>query len=220
MQLWPGYLTSIRQHERDILLCAEITNKVMRTDTVFKIMSDLRNNNRNFRDAVNTEIIGMTVLTDYNNKTYRVDDIDWSKSPKDEFDTKNGKLSFANYYKNRYQLTIRDMNQPLLMSKAKDKDIRGGRDQMIALIPELCRATGLSENMRNNFRCTKAMSDYTRMVPDKRIQKLLEFNRRLSTTKESAQVLTEWNFQLEKTQVEVTGRILPMQNIVFGNSSK
>lgn len=152
MQLWPGYQTSIRQHERDILLCAEITNKVMRTETILNIMSDLRNNNRNFRDAVNTEIIGMTVLTDYNNKTYRVDDIDWTKSPKDAFDTKNGPLTFADYYKTRYKITIRDMNQPLLMSKAKEKDIRGGRDQMIALIPELCRATGLSENMRNNFR--------------------------------------------------------------------
>lgn len=64
------------------------------------------------------------------------------------------------------------------------------------------------------------MSDYTRMVPDKRIQKLLDFNRRLSTTTESAQTLTEWNFQLERTQVEVAGRILPMQNIVFGNNSK
>lgn len=152
MQLWPGYQTSIRQHERDILLCAEITNKVMRTETVLNIMSELRNNTRNFRDAVNTEIIGMTVLTDYNNKTYRIDDIDWNQSPKDEFETKTGKESFISYYKRRYQIQVRDMNQPLLMSKAKEKDIRGGREQMIALIPELCRATGLTEKMRADFK--------------------------------------------------------------------
>ena len=28
LELWPGYLTSIRQHENDILMCAEITHKV------------------------------------------------------------------------------------------------------------------------------------------------------------------------------------------------
>lgn len=214
----------------------------MRTETVLNIMGELKDNNRNFRDCVNTEVIGMTVLTDYNNKTYRIDDIDWTKSPKDEFDTKGGKESFANYYFRRYQIRIRDLNQPLLMSKAKERDIRGGRDQIIALIPELCRVTGLSDKMRNNFRyaqhcdknsfeiqlllffylnrCTRAMSDYTRMAPDKRIQKLLEFNRRLSGTAASAATLREWDIKLSATQVDVSGRVLNNENIVFGNNKK
>lgn len=37
LELWPGYLTSIRQHERDILMCSEITNKVMRLETILDI---------------------------------------------------------------------------------------------------------------------------------------------------------------------------------------
>lgn len=39
IQLWPGYITSIRQHETDILLCAEVTNKVMRTETIHDIIT-------------------------------------------------------------------------------------------------------------------------------------------------------------------------------------
>jgi len=34
LELWPGYETSIRRYEDGILLCAEISTKVMRQETV------------------------------------------------------------------------------------------------------------------------------------------------------------------------------------------
>lgn len=152
IQLWPGYQTSIRQHEKDILLCAEITNKVMRTETIYDIMHKIiREDNANFKVKFATEVIGMTVLTDYTQKTYRVDDVDWDSSPSDTFDTKEGKVSFIDYYKRKYNIRIRDPKQPMLISKSKEKDLRGGKSEAIALIPELCRATGLSDQMRTNF---------------------------------------------------------------------
>lgn len=40
MELWPGYLTSIRQHENGILMCAEITYKVMRHQTLLDILNE------------------------------------------------------------------------------------------------------------------------------------------------------------------------------------
>ena len=38
LELWPGYVTSIRQHELGILLCCETSNKILRTDTVLDQM--------------------------------------------------------------------------------------------------------------------------------------------------------------------------------------
>ena len=38
LEVWPGYITSIRQHENSIMLCAEVSNKRIRTDTVFEQM--------------------------------------------------------------------------------------------------------------------------------------------------------------------------------------
>lgn len=52
----------------------------------------------------------------------------------------------------RYNIQIRDPEQPLIVSKAKLRDIRGGQDDHILLVPELCRATGITDDMRNNFR--------------------------------------------------------------------
>ena len=46
LELWPGYITSIRQHEHDILTCAEITHKVMRDETLLTILNDCYQSSR------------------------------------------------------------------------------------------------------------------------------------------------------------------------------
>ena len=44
-------------------------------------------------------IIGSVVLTRYNNKTYRIDDISWDMTPKDTFQSSSGdSISFVDYY--------------------------------------------------------------------------------------------------------------------------
>lgn len=69
--MWPGYITSIRQHEQDILMCAEISHKIMRSETVYDIIVRVRNESRaDFQKALEKTLLGTTVLTDYNNKTF------------------------------------------------------------------------------------------------------------------------------------------------------
>lgn len=43
LQLWPGYETSIGRFETDILLCAEISTKVMRQETVLDYLNQCAN---------------------------------------------------------------------------------------------------------------------------------------------------------------------------------
>ena len=52
IEIWPGYVTSIRQYEKDILMCAEITHKVMRTDTALKLLSDCCRESGNYKVIV------------------------------------------------------------------------------------------------------------------------------------------------------------------------
>jgi len=45
-------------------------------------------------------VIGTTVMTKYNNQTYRIDDIDENSDPNSEFSKKDGaKISYVQYYK-------------------------------------------------------------------------------------------------------------------------
>lgn len=101
VEIWPGYITSIRQHEQDILLCAEITHKIMRVETVYDVLNRIRKEERDYKNAAEKALLGSTVLTDFNNKTYRIDDIRWDESPKNTFPHSTmGDVSFADYFKN------------------------------------------------------------------------------------------------------------------------
>ncbi|XP_034253131.1 piwi-like protein Siwi [Thrips palmi] len=221
LELWPGYKTSIRQHEAGILMCAEITHKIMRTDTVLDHLAQcLREAGpHHYRDKFSKEIIGCIVLTKYNNKTYQITDVDYDKNPASSFTYQNADITFAQYMQTKYQIQIRDMRQPLLVSKAKAREIRAGRDEIIDLIPEVCYATGLSDNMRGKWQLMAAVSRHTRIQPAERVNRLLAFNRRLQT---NPQVMTEFgrfNMSLDNQLVRVPGRQLGVEKIYLGRDS-
>lgn len=72
----------------------------MRTDNVLDILSNCIQQTRgDYKEAFQKAVIGMVVLTDYNNKFYRIDDVDFSTSPESTFKTKTGNESFIDYYK-------------------------------------------------------------------------------------------------------------------------
>ncbi|XP_037960636.1 protein aubergine-like [Teleopsis dalmanni] len=217
IEIWPGYITSIRQHERDILLCAEITHKVMRNDTLYTILRQLTVETKDYQKAFKNEVIGSIALTDYNNKTYRITDVDFKSSPLSTFSLKDKQVSFAEYFKSRYNLIITDTSQPMLISKPTNKNIRGGQEEFISLIPEFTRATGITDHMRTNVRLMKSMSDYTRLNPEMRIQRLRNFNERLNSSAKSTEVLEEWNMKLDKDLLKIPARILPHEQILLGH---
>lgn len=58
LEIWPGYTTSIRQHEQDILLCAEITHKIMRTDTLLQILIKCAQESGDYQNIFKKEVVG------------------------------------------------------------------------------------------------------------------------------------------------------------------
>lgn len=219
MELWPGYKTSIRQHESSILLCVDVTWKVMRNDTVLDMFRLLHQRNpQNLRNALEREVVGCVVLTQYNNKTYRVDDIDWEKNPASTFNFKGEQISYAEYMKRKYGIEIKDMRQPLLISRASARDRRAGVDEIICLIPEVCHCTGLTDAMRGNHRLMQDLAVHTRVDPAQRIQGLMDFNRRLLTNQQAVAQLAMFDMSLEKDLVTVNGRVEVAEQIMFGGN--
>lgn len=88
------------------------------------------------------------------------------------------------------------------------------------LIPELARATGLTDQMRENFHLTRELGNHTRLAPNARIQRLMAYNKRLQSSEASSAVFKDWNLALDKNLVEVKGRILKNELIVFGGNQK
>ncbi|CAB3376469.1 Hypothetical predicted protein [Cloeon dipterum] len=217
MELWPGYQTSIREHENDILMCTRITHKVMRTDTVLDLMASTQRKGGNWQKAFCDAALGLVVMTDYNSRTYRVDDVDFEVTPKSKFSMRDtGDVSYAEYYEKRYNIKIKCLDQPLLISKSKAKDMRAGLPETVYIIPELCRITGLTDEMRSNFRLMSALAEHTRVGPTKRVEKMLHFSRRLMEEQRVVQELSQWNMQITNNLIQFQGRVLPQETIIQG----
>jgi len=77
----------------------------------------------------------------YNNRTYRIDDIDWNLNPGSTFTKRTGEtLSYFNYYASVYEKNLTELEQPLLVHRHRRK---GSDDEVIYLLPELCSMTGM-----------------------------------------------------------------------------
>ncbi len=96
------------------------------------------------------ELEGKVVMTAYNKRTYRIDDIDFDKNPRSTFHLRkeDRDVSYLDYYWTRYQQRISNDTQPLLLSRPTKKDRNRGDDQPVLLVPELCGMTGLTDEMR------------------------------------------------------------------------
>ncbi|KAG6794632.1 aubergine isoform X1 [Apis mellifera caucasica] len=219
LELWPGYLTSIRQHEKSILMCAEIIHKVMRQQTLLDILNDCYKQDKlDYKTSFENQVIGLVVLTDYNNNTYRISDVDFDSSPDSTFQLRTGeKISYREYYRNKYQISITNASQPMLVTRLKPRERRAGQAELVYLVPELCRATGLTDAMRDNFHLMRTLAEYTRVSPAARIDKLMVFNRRLRGNPSIVRELDEWNLHLDEKLVDVPARFLQPEKIVLGS---
>lgn len=71
----------------------------MRTDTVYDLMREIyRVDSANFQNAFKQKVLGMTVLTAYNNATYRIDDVNFDLSPMSTFVRNGVEMTIKAYY--------------------------------------------------------------------------------------------------------------------------
>ncbi|XP_076285684.1 argonaute 3 [Lasioglossum baleicum] len=218
LEVWPGYVTSISEYQGGLKLCLDAKHRVMRTETVRDIMLHF-GNKPNFKELVMKELIGLSVFTRYNNKTYRVDDIAWEKNPKFIFEKGTDKISLLDYYKTHWNIPIRDDSQPLLVHCAKIKTSTGEpQEQTILLVPELCYIASLTESIRADFRVMKDLDEVTKMSPNARRDVLKHFVQEVQNNEFPREILAKWGLSLENDLVNFTGRLIEPEEITFGQN--
>ncbi|XP_078105786.1 piwi-like protein 1 isoform X1 [Sander vitreus] len=223
LTIWPGYTTTILRYESSIMLCTDISHKVLRSETVLDFMANLRQKcgNQRFPEICAKELVGLIVLTKYNNKTYRIDDIAWDHTPNNTFTRGDKDISFKNYYKTQYNLDITDGNQVLLVSHVKKAlGPSGGPPPGPAmLIPELCYLTGLTDKMRADYNIMKDLSTHTKLEPEQREVRLNRFVSNIHTNTDAQAELDKWGLNFDKQLLHLTGRVLPAERIFQGPKS-
>ena len=198
LEVWPGYATTIAKYENNVMLTSDLAFKILRSDTVLAVMEDIHQkyyNRGNYKEEIIRQLVGQTVLTRYNNCTYRIDDIDFSKTPLDSFKTTNRKLlqqrhhqpaageefdvTYREYFQTQHNLPITSTSQPLIVSRPKKSELRRGCEE-VHLVPELCSLTGLPDEALKDFNMMKDLAVHTRVGADGRVQNLMKFINRIN----------------------------------------
>ncbi|XP_053507651.1 piwi-like protein 1 isoform X2 [Ictalurus furcatus] len=219
LTIWPGFVTSILQYESSIMLCLDVSHKVLRSETVLDFMGNLRHQcgDQRFVDICTKELVGVIVLTKYNNKTYRIDDIAWDQTPNNTFTRGDTDISFNEYFSSRYDLQITDRNQVLLVSHVRRLGPAGAPPPgPVLLIPEFCYLTGLTDKMRNDFNIMRDLSTHTRLTPEQRENRLNRFINSMNKNASAQTTLSTWGLSFESKLLNLTGRVLPAERIQQG----
>jgi len=216
LEVLQGILTAINMHDDGLLMCADTVHKVIRSDTVYQNLQEiLRRDRSTFQDSARRELAGNIVLTSYNNKTYRIDDIAFDKNPLTTFERGEGTITLKDYYKEQYNINIRDERQPLLVGLPSAREQRAGQTTQILLIPELCNMTGLSESLRNDFNVRRSLTETTKAEPNARVRNLDDFIKSITSNQQIKEEMAKWGLQFEEHAVEMTGRRLDCERILM-----
>uniref|UniRef100_A0A8C5Q026 Piwi-like protein 1 n=1 Tax=Leptobrachium leishanense TaxID=445787 RepID=A0A8C5Q026_9ANUR len=218
LTVWPGFTTSILQYEANIMLCIDVSHKVLRNETVLDVMYNLhsRVGPHHFRDECSKDLIGQIVLTKYNNKTYRIDDFNWDFSAESKFKKSNGtEISYVEYYRTQYNKEITDLTQPsVIHNPKKTKNQASAFQGPIELIPEFCYLTGLTDKMRSDFSVMKDLAVHTRLAPEQREKQMGKFLNYIHKDENVQKELRDWGINFDTKLLPFNGRIAPPEKIL------
>jgi aubergine len=202
LEVWRGYSATFSHHLREMLLNIDFSSKIIRDTTALEAMEEIRNNPRtgNLKDALENELVGHIVMAKYGNfKCYRIEAILDGENPTMSFDTKEGSISYMEYFKTKYNILIKNTRQPLLKSFAE----KGSKE--IKLIPELCVLTGISEEIKRDYRAMNDIANFTRLEPGKRLEVSTVLSHRLANDRNCKVIGGEYNIQLDPKPIIVDG---------------
>lgn len=222
LELWPGYVKSVDELDGGLMLTMDVSHKVLATTTVYdKIREMSRSSNTSWKDNLRKQMITRIVVTKYNNKSYRIDDFDFARSPLTTFEVKGRTMSIKDYYQEQYSITIKDEKQPMIVCR-KEMRLAGqeAQEMEILLVPEICFLTGLGDEQRRDFRLMKDMSSFTKMSPPQRIAAYKRFIDNLYDSEKALQVLADWGLKLDRDTAKAPARVLDDQKIIFGGNKE
>jgi len=156
---------------------------------------------------------GSTVVTLYNNRIYRIKEVDFNMSPQSSFrhfrreDQNIQDYSFQNFYRAYYQRDITEMRQPLLVAYS-EKDT-----ETVHLVPELCAFTGFNDDMRKDKSLMTEALKQTKVAPGDRLKGICDLAQNMGKSgkleddqpQKAAinQLMQDWRLTMSKTPQDV-----------------
>jgi aubergine-like protein len=221
LEVWPGYVIAVDEFEGGVQLQVDSISRVMKTQTVRETILDClkKFGASGYKDAAIKLVVGTQVITRYNNATYKIDELDFDATPLDTFsDEKGSNLKMTEYYKSKYGITVKDENQPLLVSYKHKTGLE--KPFKICLIPELCFGVGLTDAQKADFRIMKDIATFTRLRPTEKQEVLKKLILSIQGNEKAKAHLTDWGLKLSDDNIRLQGRVIDPITLHFGGGYK
>ncbi|XP_053697192.1 protein argonaute-3 [Sabethes cyaneus] len=223
LEIWPGYVSAVDEYEGGLMLNLDVSHRVLLQTTVLDHIKILaRSNPQDYKNLSTKSLLGAVILTRYNNKTYRIDDILFDQNPMMTFQASGKEISYIQYYKQQYNIDITDMKQPLLIHR-RERRVAGQdkmQEMMMCLIPEICYLTGLTDEMRSDFKVMRDIAAFTRVSPNQRLNSMRQFCRNVNDNREAREILEVWGLKLDMEPIIMKGRCFDEEKVRFGNGAE
>ena len=165
-----------------------------------------------FRTEVAKEFQNSIVVTSYNNKTYPISCIAFDVTPKSKFiiGSCHEEITFAEYYQERYHMEIQDLNQHMLLSINK----RTGQESY--LVPELCRMTGVSSELMDDFRAMREIKTLTHSDAPARAKECVKLFDTIAKNQQCVEIMKEMGIEFNQEPVKLKAYKLEAGKMIMG----
>ncbi|EGR29830.1 paz and PIWI domain protein, partial [Ichthyophthirius multifiliis] len=218
MQILAGYLTSLESYQfNSKLLNIDSCFKVTRKQTLIELIQQ-QNELTNI-----TNFKGNIIITMYNNKFHRIEQIMPEMTPQDNFqDQKGNVITYEDYYFKQYGIQNINPKQPLikcikLIGKTK-------KPFEYYLIPSLCYVTGiflfikkyinrLTNQQKSDFHLMKKLAETTKPNAQIRQNQQLKFVKQLRT--DCDRRMKDWNININEIPEKINFKQLSPGNLLM-----
>ncbi|CAF4506390.1 unnamed protein product [Rotaria socialis] len=158
VRYWNGNIVNIERKEDGILLTFDFAQKSSTTCYEELERFYMSTCGDDYRESARKELINKLVLTRYDNRTQRIDNIDFQLTPATLIINDEAKTTLIDYYLNRFDITIKDPDQPLLVYCPRRPGENTTNTEVNYLVPEFCYLTGLADRAHRDARARKTQN--------------------------------------------------------------
>ena len=203
-----------------LALLVNYSSKICRSQTAWDEIKFYRKQGLRDEEIAEEYLLDHSVLTIYGSqRTYRIDEILYKGRPTDPFPNTKFK-NYIDYFETQYRIKIKDSTQFLFVHHKKiiQRDSKGKpvseSIEKIVLLPDLVVLTGLTDEMRSDFRLMKDLGEHTILLPDVRHSQIVNAIQTLESSDSAVP------FQVEKQSNKVNGYQLNPPKILTAGSSE
>eukprot|EP01012_Entosiphon_sulcatum_P013158 TRINITY_DN1842_c0_g1_i1.p1 TRINITY_DN1842_c0_g1~~TRINITY_DN1842_c0_g1_i1.p1 ORF type:complete len:881 (-),score=186.00 TRINITY_DN1842_c0_g1_i1:30-2672(-) len=217
--LVPGVDMTVYVTESGPLLNADMMFKHIRTDSIFTLLRRDYISRGTPNEITEKQFVNKIAIRNYGDRrSFFIDRIRWDLSPMSTFNTKEGKVTYVEYFRKHHNIDNSDLDkpQPLLESVSRTKRDKDGNPEVSHFIPALCQLTGATDDMKKDFRRGRELIKITALPPAERCEKLCQYFRTCNGNEAFKAGLTKWGIRVNDKLSVIPGRRLPTPTLKNG----